>query len=134
MAIPDSLPLAKADDSTVTYVLQNRSGYESIRMDPGSTLAAPRTLAIKHTLGIKRNGQTVDRSLVQAVTRKVTTEGLVGSCTVNLTVDRDRSGVLSTAELRDAIIAILSFFRDDAGVAIPTTTFSRIDDVLLGLS
>jgi len=111
MSLSTTLSIADHSAATKTFVSVSPIVGGSNRLDSSSTLAAPRTMSIRHT-STGKGSSAVDRHLVQFQTTKVDASGNPYTATVNLTIAMARSGAVTSADVLDMISFIKNFLTD----------------------
>lgn len=134
MAIPSTLNTRIFNGNVlVPFEFQTRLNDGAVYIDRTTSLGLPRQISIRQTVGIKRGLTVADRSLIQLFHRKVNAAGVASALTLNLTIDRDRSGLFTTADIIDTMSMLLSV-PCQAGSTSPMADDEYLKDILLGMS
>nr|QXN75359.1 MAG: hypothetical protein [Grapevine-associated levi-like virus 7] len=117
------------DDTTYRLVSSEANG--SRRIDISSTLAAPATLAIKHSNS--RSGSVItDRHLVQLIRTFEDGAGVPYQVTTNFTLAVPRTGAITAAMVADEIQRLIDFLSSGGLTTMAST--ANIESLLRGES
>jgi hypothetical protein len=121
MALSDPLSISPTTPtigtgSDVDFVVTSRAGSSCERLNDATTLSDPEKLVIKHQVtGTEKQGNLVDRHLVQLSRVERDSDGVAHACVVNVTMSVPRNGLFSTAEVTRQV-AILANLLFDTGM------------------
>lgn len=124
-----TLTLDDASGDDVSYVLVRQDGTGTMRLDSGTTLAAPSYLSVKHSTNGK-GAAAVDRHLVQIAKTVDATPDPV-QLVVNFTLAVPRNSAVTNQMVYDVVANICDFLM--AG-GLTTLTTTNIDSLLRGES
>lgn len=116
-------------DTTYRLVSQDAGG--SKRIDIATSLAAPATLAVRHSVSGK-GADVVDRHLVQLIRTYVDTAGKAVQVTSNFTLAVPRNTAVTAALVADEVARLIDFL--SSGTLVTLTSVANIESLLRGES
>lgn len=111
MSLTSTQTLDDASGDDVVYNMLFQGPAETRRIDVASTAAEPGYLVIKHSASGK-NGDAIDRHLVQFSRTKLSSTGVPRVCTANFTLSIPRDTVITATIVEDLVANLVDLISD----------------------